>query len=412
MAKTIVTDKLNVYLSFSGKEKFLAGCLYLDKTGRVVFHFDDSFSDKFNINPLETERQQLYGNIRKNDAFHGLPAIFSDSLPDSWGDHYLFDYFKSLGNTEPTPLEMLSFIGSSGIGAFEYQPELIKSRTEKIVELSKLKTEAKTRLSGSLSEIQKQRAADPLLSLMGGSAGGMRPKFVLNFNPEKGTFNGGEKRETEVPVIVKVPVKKNEEYQAAEFVYSQMAKNAGINIPETWLVDKSFVIKRFDRNQAEDRLHYLSAAGLLNLDFRVVIYQYESLFNDIFNVTHDSRCVEQIFRRMVFNVMAFNCDDHLKNFGFLMNKFGEWDISPAFDIAYSSSQGKGHCMTINGKRSGFIYEDFLKIAEDFEIKNYDCILNQISDAVGQWELLAKKQKITQSFISKVKRNHVLKWFDI
>lgn len=395
-------EKLNVYLSFSDKEKHLIGCLYLDKTDRVVFNFDDSFSDKYNITPLKYEREQMYGSVRSNDVFHGLPAVFADSLPDSWGEHYLFDYFRSLRNIEPSALEMLSFIGSSGIGALTYEPEMIKKRTREIIDLSKMKSEAKSRLSGSVDAIQKQRNADPLLSLLGGSAGGMRPKYILNFNPKTEKISGGQEGEKEVPVIVKVPIKQNEEYQIAEFVYSRMARDAGINIPNTWLIDNCFVIKRFDRGLAGTRLHYHSVAGMSQLDFRSVIYQYESLFDDVFNVTHDVRCVEQMFRRMVFNVLAFNCDDHLKNFGFIMNSAGEWNISPAFDIAYSSSQGKGHFMTINGKRAGFSYDDIAKIGDEFEIKNYDNILGEICEAVGEWERLGKKEKISSLFISKVK----------
>ena len=193
----------------------------------------------------------------------------------------------------------------------------------------------------------------------------MRPKFTVNYDPGSEHFSYGLKPQKGViPCILKIPTERNEDYQQIEYVYSLMAKNSSIRIPETFLKEEKdryyFAIRRFDINKDLSRNHVHTLAGMMGIDFSNRIIDYRDALKLTFNLTRDKREVEEFFRRMVFNIIGYNCDDHTKNFSFIMDHSGKWSLSPAYDMTYSRSRNNMHQMSINGKLLNFAQDQILK----------------------------------------------------
>jgi serine/threonine-protein kinase HipA len=283
--------------------------------------------------------------IARRDPFSGNFGVFNDSLPDGWGN-LLLDRFLNSHKINPSGLSILdrlSLVGSSGMGALEYKPDNSFTPAEGNPELDYLASEAEKILN------QKDTGASlDILFKYGGSSGGARPKVLLTFEGEEWLVKF---RSFQDP----------ENVGQIEYEYSLLAKDCGIEMPETRLFEgKYFGVKRFDRN-GKTKIHMLSAAGLLNADYRIPCLDYQSLLTACFKLTGNIEEVYKLYRIMVFNVLIKNRDDHARNFSFLL-KDGKWKLSPAYDLLPGNGFNGFHTTTIAGQGDPN-YEDIQKVAQ-------------------------------------------------
>ncbi len=400
-------NSLNVFLNF-GVLRYLVGRLqYLKSEGRAVFEYDSQFiSQNLHFSPyqLPLEKKVYRAPLWAGpaDPQHGLHGVFADSLPDSWGIRVQNEYFKKIHISDPSPFDRLAFIGKNGLGALEYEPAMESNEAgQAVIELAELRKSAIGIISGTAAEISNS------LFRQGGSAGGMRPKFVLLYDPSDKKFHYGMPFTNDnshlIPCILKVPVKEAEDYQRIEFVYSLMAKKAHIDIPETDLFEYGnqayFYIRSFDINRDFTRNHIHTFAGIMGVDFSVHSFDYRDALKLTWVLTKDKRDVEELYRRMVFNVLAKNLDDHSKNFSFIMGSNGVWHLSPAYDMTYSLSRNGVHQMSLNGKTHSHTRDDFRKLSQEFNIKNWSIIIDEVKEALSSWNSLATQYGISKERIS-------------
>ena len=312
-----------------------------EKIGKLALTLDNLCAFEYDANYLQTGvsispyylplKPQVF--IAKRDPFAGNFGVFDDSLPDGWGNLILDSYLKEKGINpyQLTILQRLSLIGKAGRGGLEYIPDNSVIEDADYLELNKIAEDAEKLLnsdeytSGGLEALYKH----------GGSSGGARPKVFLRIDNEEWMvkFKAG---------IDPINVGK------IEYDYSVLARQCGLIMPETKLFeDKYFGVKRFDREDSK-KFHVISAAGLVNADYRLPSLDYEGLLTICLNLTRDMEEVYKMYRLMVFNVLIGNKDDHAKNFSFIL-KDREWKLSPAYDILPNEGFNGYHTTTINGK---------------------------------------------------------------
>lgn len=366
------------------------------------------------------------------EAFKGLPGLLADSLPDDFGNAVLNAWVASQGEsaTNITPLQRLKYTGRRGMGALVFRPAMqIKSlNASHEVEVASLVKIAQDVLDSRESfqialppDGQEDKQAMLSLLSVGMSAGGARPKAVLAFNNDFTQVRSGQ---VDVPegfehYIVKfdgvTEHRSTREtfgdpqgYGIMEYVYSKMAGGCGIDMMPCGLLDegprKHFVTKRFDR-AGNRRIHFQSLNGLAHVSYKKPgEYSYAELFGVARALKLPARSAEQLFRRMVFNVVARNHDDHSKNFAFALDEEDGWYLAPAFDVAFSFKPGSkwvnSHWMTINGKRDGFERKDFYafqSLSPLFSKRRVDRILDEVIASVAQWSKLAKEYGVPGDF---------------
>jgi serine/threonine-protein kinase HipA len=235
----------------------------------------------------------------------------------------------------------------------------------------------------------------------GGSAGGMRPKFLVHFSPTNQSISYGLPLLDEssgVPAIIKVPLRHSEEYQQIEYVYSQMARLCGITIPRTWLLCSHehhyFLIERFDCTARGERVHLHSAAGLMGVNFEEIAGEYRELLSLTATLTRDQVQVDELYKRMLFNALGYNCDDHYKNVSFVMDHAGSWRLSPAYDVCYSRGRNGVHATRLNNKIDGFDKKDFARIAQEAGVKSWETMVAEVVEALSAWRELAAQAHIS------------------
>ncbi len=292
--------------------------------------------------------------IARRDPFAGNFGVFNDSLPDGWGNLLLDRYLTSnnINPSELSVLDRLSLAGSSGMGALEYIPDSRFQTVDGIPDLNYLAMEAEKIL-------HQNDTGESLETLFhyGGSSGGARPKVLLTISGEEWIIKF---RSSTDPMNI----------GQIEYEHSLLAKECGINMPETRLFEgKYFGVKRFDREDTE-KFHMISAAGLLHADYRIPSLDYQSLLTACFKLTGNIEEVYKLFRQMVFNFIIKNRDDHAKNFSFLL-KNGEWILSPAYDLLPSKGFNGFHTTTIAGQGDPK-YTDIEKVAENLKLNKKKC----------------------------------------
>ena len=340
--------------------------------------------------------------------FDGLPGVFNDSLPDGWG-RLLLDRAMRREGVHPDelgPLDRLAHVGTRGVGALTYEPDHRASPEEAgALDLDDLAAMTQAVLNGAADEVLQT-----LIELNGSSAGA-RPKAMIALDQTRETIrHGGETEAGFEPWLVKFPnTQDGEGTGAVEYVYSVMAKEAGVAMPETHLFPAKagpgyFATKRFDR-VGGDRLHTHTACGLLHSDFRTPSLDYEDLLTLTEYLTHDAREVEKMFRLAVFNILAHNRDDHSKNFTFLMNSAGEWTLSPAYDLTFSFGPGGEQSMTVMGEGRAPSAEHLAKLGEAGKIssKTAQDIIAQTKDALGKWRTLADAYGVRQENVDLIEQ---------
>lgn len=341
-------DRLTVF--FEGKR---VGELARTRDMLCAFQYDrDWLLNGFSISSLSLPLESRVFVPKAYDPFEGLFGVFSDSLPDGWG-RLLVDRMLRRQGIEPNsvdPILRLAIVGSSGMGALTYVPELDigNGETEKDIDA----------LAGSCSKLLESKSDDGLdeLFAMGGSSGGARPKVNYEIDGEEW--------------IVKFPASfDGKDVGLQEYEYSLCARECGIVMPETRLLDSKlcpgyFAVKRFDRNKGK-RIHMISASGLLETSHRLPNLDYDILMRLCMKLTNSFSEIERLYRLMCFNVFAHNRDDHSKNFSFLYDTSERrWSLSPAYDLTYSDSIGGEHATTVNGNGSNPGIKDLLAVADD------------------------------------------------
>jgi serine/threonine-protein kinase HipA len=377
-----------------GEEVLPVGSLNL-KEGAIVFEYDDSFIGRgLEISPIRLALKTGQFSF-SNFLFEGLPGVFYDSLPDGWG-RLIFDRFaRSCGilPAEVSPLDRLAHVGHQALGALVFDPDQSGVTPNSGIDLERVAKDAKEVLEGRADEVLQELIA------LNGSSAGARPKALIALDRERNNMVHGTRKLPNGSYshwIVKFPnLTDGSDAGAIEYVYSQMAKEAGIGMPETHLFPSIngggyFAVKRFDR-VGDRRLHLHTVCGLLHSDFRVPALDYCDLLTLTRSLSCDQGDVEKIYRLAVFNVLAHNRDDHSKNFSFLMNDFGQWRLSPAYDLTFSSGpRGEQSMMVVGeGRRPGM--EHLIKLAEGASIPRERAvkIIDVIRDSLSKWPDLAK-----------------------
>lgn len=391
----------------------------------IAFEYDSEFVKLgLEISPinLSTTAKKIYANEPNWSETGGIPGVIYDSLPDRFGTDLLKTYFLEKGLTpkDINSFAKLQYIGTRGMGALEYQPSTKTEQNnntislEEIEKLSLIGSQGKEALNTNFSD---KKALLEIIHI-GTSAGGARAKALIAINKKTGNIKSGQIKQTGEFEYYLIKIDGANEsnlgepsgFGRLEFTYAQMAKECGIEMTECALYKKThFLTKRFDRDQNGDKLHVHSLCGLLSLDYNNIgEYSYEQYFLAARQLGLGQDALEEIYRRMVFNVLAHNCDDHTKNFSFVMNKKGEWALSPAFDVCYSYDSNNdwvsGHNMRVNGKRNNITHEDIMRVGEKFNLKKRKEIFFEIQTIVNQFKIYAKSNNVANDLINEVEKN--------
>ncbi len=330
--------------------KIKVGTLALTNDNKVAFQYTDEWVEKgFSINPFKLPlSKQLY--YASSPHFKGLFGVFADSLPDSYGELLLDRYLKrkNINISDLTCLDRLAYVGCSGMGLLEYIPDFSEDTDRSNIDFDAIQKEC--------NDLLDSKKVDSIINLfsLGGSSGGARPKSLIKYDGED--------------YIVKFSSKFDPKNIAElEYKYMSLAKEAGINIPTIKLVKsksrkKYFLIKRFDRESGK-KIHMISAAALLEVDFRAPCLDYNDLIKLTRVLTKNDDDVMEMYRRMVFNVLIDNQDDHAKNFSFIYDDINKtYRLSPAYDITPGRTYYGEHTTSVNGKGKNITDDDMLNVA--------------------------------------------------
>lgn len=367
-------------------------------------------------------------------AFHGLPGLVADSLPDKFGNALIDAWLASSGRAPSSfdPVERLCYTGNRGMGALEFEPAIRQdepaSERVHVEELVALASQILTNRSDWSVNFHDDSRFEAMKSILrvGTSAGGARAKAVVAWNETTNEVRSGQTRAGDgfTQWLVKfdgVASNRDKElddpvgFGVIEYAYSLMANEAGVHMSECRLLDdgprRHFMTRRFDRVDGGAKLHMQSLAALNHFDFNLAgAYSYEQALTTVRTLGIGMDGIEQQFRRMVFNILARNQDDHVKNIAFLMDKSGKWCLSPAFDVTYSfNPQGawtSRHQMTLNGKREGFTLEDLRTCARGISMKRgrADAIYEEVRAAVQRWPEFAAVAGVNTDWTGEIRRN--------
>ncbi|HET6763501.1 MAG TPA: type II toxin-antitoxin system HipA family toxin [Longimicrobiaceae bacterium] len=361
---------------------------------RVYFEYDPAFlAAPLPISPFKLPPRP--GLVEHQDReFSSSFGVFSDSLPDGWGLLLMDREFRKRGLKIPeiTVLDRLGYIHTRGMGALTYHPSAGSDGDESFaLDLTDLARQAERILEGSMEQVL------PALRVVGGSPGGARPKVLVAVGEDGHLISGT----SEVPpgyrhYLVKFAAREDPaDIGPAEAAYALMAADAGITVPPSRLFDTSeghrhFGAERFDRS-ANGRVHMHTLGGLLHASHRLPSVQYEGFLRATRELTKDHREVEEAFRRMAFNVIAHNRDDHVKNFSYLMDRTGTWRLAPAYDLVFSHGPGGEHTMAVAGEARRPTERDMLRVAHlcDVEHRRAREMVQQVEAAVGDWHRFAQ-----------------------
>lgn len=391
--------------------------------GTIYFEYDKTFKAlELEISPLKLNTKKitsLYTNQENKYLYGGMPGVFFDSLPDKYGMAFIDRYFEGQGLrlSEITLLHKLAFIGDRGMGAIEYRPK----EHEESNDIESV-LQAKDAYEDMKKFLDSKDAVVPISKLMTiidsvSPVGGGRPKMLILYNPSTNTikFNNKKLDAGYKKSLIKFDevYYENEsmDFTKLEYVYMQMARECGIETPPFTLYQEDgqshLIVERFDRDENDNKIHMCTASGLMHKDISIAkIMSYEELFLFTSKICASQYTLEQLFRRMVFNALSINYDDHAKNFSFLMDKTGNWTLSPAYDITFSKGLAQEHITTINGKGKLFVLEDFLGVAKTYLIKETTAlkIIREIATMLHKFEKRAQAIKINSETINYCSQN--------
>ena len=393
------------------------------------FQYTDAFREMgIEVSPINMPLKPMVFEFPELSikSFRGLPGLLSDSLPDKFGNKVIAAWLREQG-LEPKDLntiDRLCYAGQRGMGALEYKPALFdKDDTCEILTVDalsdladkvlKMREDAKAALVPGMNEYSS-------ILKVGSSAGGARAKALIGWNEATGEVRSGQ---------VKLPKgfgywlikfdgltgngdKEGDDkwgYGRVEYAYHLMAKAAGIEMSECRLWNKRhFMTRRFDRLENGGKLHMQTLGALAHFDFNdPTAYSYEQAFRVTRQVVNHAKANEQLFRRMAFNILAWNCDDHVKNIAYLMDRGGRWSLAPAYDECYAHNPDgdwtSQHQMSVNGKRTGITEEDILACAHfaNMRERKAKIVLDEVKDTVREWPRFAAEAEVRDEFATAI-----------
>ncbi len=386
--------------------------------------------------PLKARYIYQFSNLQPR-SFHGLPGLLSDSLPDKYGNSLIDVWLAQRGQIpeEFNAVDRLCYTGVRGMGALEFEPAMEVVNTpdkqlevQQLVELASLAFARKKTLDSKLSEANGKQALLDILSV-GTSAGGARPKAVIAYHPETNQVRSGQlvlPKGFEHWLIKFDGVEFNGDwgvmdpvgYGLLEYSYYLVAKRCGINMMESRLFTENgrnhFMTKRFDRDDNGGKKFVQTLAAIAHFDYwESGHYSYEQVIMTMKQLGISQATIEQQFRRTVFNIVACNHDDHVKNIAFMMDRQGQWDLSPAYDLCHAegSDYTKNHQLSINGKTNGFTSQDLKQLADYAGLPRgrWKHILEQVLTAFLDWNELADELGIPVKLKQHVNRTLKMTW---
>lgn len=415
---------------------YVGSVLWNTSTLVATFEFDDEFIKLgYDLSPLQMPLSNLqrgekiftFSELSKQ-TYYGLPGMLADSLPDKFGNEIIDAWLARQGRTPNSmnPVERLCYIGKRGMGALEYEPAYSDElnidtalELDELVSLAKKALDIKNGLKVSLND------TDGLLKIIkvGTSAGGARAKAIIAYNELTNEVRTGQ---SNIPEgfkhwILKLDGVTNDSlgdpkgYGRIEYAYYLMAIDCGIEMMPSRLLEENsrahFMTQRFDRINQNEKLHMQTLCGLAHYDYnQPTLYNYEQAFQVMRELRLSHEDATQLFRRMVFNVVAINNDDHTKNISFLLNKNNEWKLSPAYDVTYAYNPENlwlsQHQLSINGKRNHIELGDLLKVAKEISLRDGKNIVKEICSVVKKWNKFGLQAGIPQTQIEQIGNLHL------
>lgn len=397
--------------------------LWLENEQVATFEYAPSFvKNGYQLAPLKMPLQEgtIYSfpelrprNINSENTFNGLPGLLADVLPDRYGNQLINNWLAQQGRAENSmnPIEKLCFIGTRGMGALEFEPATNSNKGVFDIEVDGLVAIAAEMLN-KRSKFEVNLNANELKAMkdilaIGTSAGGARAKAIIAYNEITGEVKSGQATAPngfkhyllKLDGVDDVQFGTTKGYGRIEMAYYKMATDSGIDMMPSRLLEENgrahFMTERFDREVDAVKHHIQTLCGIQHYDYNQVgAYSYEQLFQTMRLLRLPYPQAEQIFRRMVFNVIARNCDDHTKNFAFRLKQGSEWEITPAYDMCYAYRPGSDwvskHALTVNGKRENITIADLLTVAKSMNIKKPTQIIKEINGVIQQWMVYAEK----------------------
>lgn len=400
----------------------------------AFFEYSDSFIDKGLepspiLMPVRAGRVYSFPGIGR-ETFKGLPGMLADSLPDTYG-RALFDRWLALtGRTSGNAVETLCFLGKRCMGALEFEPAMdapygpeVTFGLDSLVEVASEALAEKEEFGVNLTEDKKAAIAE--IVRLGTSAGGQRAKAIITYNKTTGEVRSGQ---IDAPdgfdyylikldgVTAEAGFRETQNFGRLEYSFSKLVKACGIDMSECGLIEENgrahFLTRRFDR-QSGGKIHMQTLCGIAHYDYRMPrAYSYEQAFNIMRALRLPYSQAQEMFRRMVFNVVVRNQDDHTKNISFLMDRDGRWRLSPAYDMGYAYNPKGGwtaqHQMSVNGKFDGISRSDLLEFARRNNIKEPAEVIDMIVENASRWPTIAKECDVPQRMIDAIFPNMELR----
>ncbi len=412
------------------REKIIDILVYDIEVGKLGYDLDQKKSF-FQYNPEFLDSNQysnLFPFIFKRikpaqvfseyqiDTFQGLPPMIADSLPDTFGNIIFQEWLTARGITKITPLEQLAYVADRGMGALEYKP------IKELPNTSKINIDEVITILEKVLKLKKHTTVRDLSELallnifkIGTSAGGARPKILISEHKQTGEIIAGDREISEDyhHYLIKLHIDDSDGYnkEKVEYAYYLLAKEAGIEMMPSKLIDnKHFATLRYDRQNGEKQ-HVLTVTGLTGWDFKSQSQNssYENVFKVALSLGVPHKDLQQLFKRMVFNLIFKNVDDHLKNHSFIYSKENNgWNLAPAYDITYALNplltfKTTSRALSINGKRTDITLKDVLVIADTFSIKNSKGIIKEVQKMIPKWNDFANELKIPEHIITSVQK---------
>lgn len=394
-------------------------------TGRILFEYDDDFRRSgLEISPihlpLSRAGPQSFEELARQPAFRGLPGVLADSLPDAFGNRVIRAYFESRGQSERalSPVQRLLYIGERALGALTFHPAEhlpLRRAEEESLEIAELVRDARKIVQGDPG------ISVPEIFRIGSSAGGIRPKAVVLYNAETNEIRSAfaPAHPGDVPTILKfdgvgdgsttdslgVPLP----FNRVEAAYGKLAREAGLEMEQITVLEQDgyahLLIRRFDVHD-DQRKHQHSFGGMVHVDFNDPgASSYEEYLRTGLRLGMTQSSVEEGFRRMVFNVLGVNQDDHVKNLSFHMDSDSNWTLTPAYDVTFAHGAGwtANHQMRVQDKTHGIRRNDLLNVAELFSIRQADRMIERVESALAGWEIAAKEFDVPAETVKTIRK---------
>lgn len=405
-----------------------------EQQGIVDFEYDNTFVGRGLepsplMMPVRAGRVYSFVNLN-NETFKGLPGLLADSLPDTYGRALFERWLALVGRTSNNPIETLCYLGKRCMGAMEYEPAyevnsstLTRFEIDTLVDVAREALAEKSAFGVNLNDDKKTAVAEILR--LGTSAGGQRAKAIIAYNKETGDVRSGQ---VEAPdgfdyylikldgVSASAGFKETENYGRLEYSFYRLARFCGIEMTECLLLEENgrahFLTKRFDR-EGKKKVHMQTLCAIAHYDYRLHrAYSYEQAFNVMRMLRLPYSAAKELYRRLVFNVIIRNQDDHTKNISFLMNENGDWRLSPAYDMGFAYNPAGGwtatHQMSINGKFDEITRQDLLAIASLNNIKEANAIINEVQEMAARWPVIAQDCDVPKAMIDAISAHLLLK----